>query len=612
LCSRHSLVRPNGVVDLQKGEKYCSMDYLVLSALSSVNVSRVVVSYDIGCQWSKNLYRRIEKYSDQLMFSDDIQLEVGIPSWHVNGHGPFCRNNYSLSYLPGVGRTCGEDVEISWSQTNSLAPSTREMASGARKETLNDHWNGWNLRKVVGFRTLFLKRFKDACIMRKKNIETFQTFTGTFKVKTIEIWTEMVEEWIKDRTKPNPYEEPANTTTLQDVRLELAKEDAEAVSAGICSPHEISLTEFLTKGLELEEQQYVRVLRYDVAQNKGTLSSKQSADLLEKRNALNRRILLWRDVQLAYTPSIAPLLLKESSSPSGISALAEEALLFLPSSLSATLREPIQHIATKELRLRKAQAEEALEDVRRGRRMITGLTQFKKLNISGAGNKANTRMRTLYDRLQARIQRAANRYRAARDALQQLEPDGIWSAQFHLLNANDIRGPGRQSDDPVQVRNRRFEQSWIWSVGHSIGKESTEEEFDDIMRAEWAKMRARRDRWEEEYRLVLEEMRRTVAYFDWKAQWWRCQACRRTDTDDIVRQGLKAYAARQAYLMESLAISCISKWAPALAAEGITAPWMENQLAKSGLSLPLTEIVEESSDVDDGEMEEDLCDDFVD
>ena len=42
-------------------------------------------------------------------------------------------------------------------------------------------------------------------------------------------------------------------------------------------------------------------------------------------------------------------------------------------------------------------AEEALEDIRRGRRMITGLTQFKKLNICGAGNKPNTRMHTLYN-----------------------------------------------------------------------------------------------------------------------------------------------------------------------------------------------------------------------
>ena len=124
----------------------------MLSALAGVSVPRIVISYDIGCQWSKNLADRISAYDEDMQISEGVKLEIGIPNWHVNGHGAFCRNNYSLNYLPGVGRTCGEDVEISWSQTNSLAPSTREMGPGARRETLNDHWNGWNMRKIVGFR----------------------------------------------------------------------------------------------------------------------------------------------------------------------------------------------------------------------------------------------------------------------------------------------------------------------------------------------------------------------------------------------------------------------------------------------------------------------------
>lgn len=124
---------------------------MVLSALAGISLLRVLLSYDIGCQWSKHFNRRTASYPDSMRLSPDTQLEVGIPTWHVNGHGPFCQNNYSLSYIPGVGRTCGEDVEITWSHTNSLAPSIREMGPGARRETLNDHWNGWNFSKIVGF-----------------------------------------------------------------------------------------------------------------------------------------------------------------------------------------------------------------------------------------------------------------------------------------------------------------------------------------------------------------------------------------------------------------------------------------------------------------------------
>ena len=46
-------------------------------------------------------------------------------------------------------------------------------------------------------------------------------------------------------------------TTLQEIRLELAKEDANEAAQGISPPHKTSLTTFLTKGFDLEEQQLV-------------------------------------------------------------------------------------------------------------------------------------------------------------------------------------------------------------------------------------------------------------------------------------------------------------------------------------------------------------------
>lgn len=135
--------------------RFCSIDYMVLSALFGINLLRVVISYDIGCQWLKNFPKRMSQYPELMQLPSDTELEIGIPSWHVNGHGSYCQNNYSLSYLPGVGRTCGEDIEIIWSHTNSLAPSVREMGPASRRETLNNHWNGWNFRKIVGFRKSF-------------------------------------------------------------------------------------------------------------------------------------------------------------------------------------------------------------------------------------------------------------------------------------------------------------------------------------------------------------------------------------------------------------------------------------------------------------------------
>ncbi|CAA7270803.1 unnamed protein product [Cyclocybe aegerita] len=54
-CSRHDMKRPVSVGDLQKGEHYVNMDYFFLSGLRGNTLSRIMVSYDIACQWSKKL-----------------------------------------------------------------------------------------------------------------------------------------------------------------------------------------------------------------------------------------------------------------------------------------------------------------------------------------------------------------------------------------------------------------------------------------------------------------------------------------------------------------------------------------------------------------------------
>ena len=97
----------------------------------------------------------MDEFPSEMKIPDTTQVEVAIPGWHINGHGASCRDNFNLSYMEGVGRTVGEDVETTWAGTNPLAPSVREMGPAARHDTLNDHWNGWNFRKIVGFRKSF-------------------------------------------------------------------------------------------------------------------------------------------------------------------------------------------------------------------------------------------------------------------------------------------------------------------------------------------------------------------------------------------------------------------------------------------------------------------------
>lgn len=132
--------------------RFCNIDYVVLSSVKGENYSRIVFTSDIGCQYSKKFKDRMEKFPLDMQIPSNTIIEFAVPSWHINAHGPDCRANFGLSFRDGVGRTCGEEVETTWAGTNPLGPSTREMGPGARHETLNGQWGGLNFKRILAFR----------------------------------------------------------------------------------------------------------------------------------------------------------------------------------------------------------------------------------------------------------------------------------------------------------------------------------------------------------------------------------------------------------------------------------------------------------------------------
>ena len=209
--------------------RYCSVDFIVFSTIAFVALLRIVLTYNIICQWSKNFRKRMEEYPEHMQIPETTQVDVAIPGWHINGHGDACRNKFNLSYMEGVGRTVGEDIETTWAGTNPLASSVREMGPAARHDTLNDHWNGWNFRKIVGFRTfsrtfyiyhflifsfigtLFMKRFLEAHKMSAIQIDVFNQLSATFSADIVKKWEKMVVTWNANPKAPNPYKEPKSS-----------------------------------------------------------------------------------------------------------------------------------------------------------------------------------------------------------------------------------------------------------------------------------------------------------------------------------------------------------------------------------------------------------------
>jgi hypothetical protein len=170
-CARHDLKQPNSVGDLQRGEKYIyfsilykhftdyhrcryiNMDYMFFSSIEFC-VLALVVSYDIICQWYKNLWARMSRYRSSFNIDKD-NVTFLVPKFHLPAHIDKCHTSFSFNLTKWVARTDGEAPERGWSHINPVASSTKKMSPGHRRDTLDDHFGDWNWKKVIGMGTVF-------------------------------------------------------------------------------------------------------------------------------------------------------------------------------------------------------------------------------------------------------------------------------------------------------------------------------------------------------------------------------------------------------------------------------------------------------------------------
>jgi hypothetical protein len=98
---------------------------------------------------------------------------------------------------------------------------------------------------------------------------------------------------------------------------------------------------------------------------------------------------------------------------------------------------------------------------------------------------------------------------------------------------------------------------------------------------EYAKSKARVSRWHEETLLVSEEMRRTVTFLQWKAQWWRSLAAAVRPAPIDIQEGLVAYSRRQEAQLLALAEQFATLWRPTLQANSFDISWVDIFLGSS-------------------------------
>lgn len=196
----------------------------------------------------------------------------------------------------------------------------------------------------------------------------------------------------------------------------------------------------------------------------------QAAELQDKRNSLRRRIDAWREVQDIYMPGARTVREASTSTSSTTSPQHPEMIkLVLPSAMTESARGLgcVDGLRAKEGRLRVAQADDALRELRRQLRVSARILDFKKNTIGGTSQRQATKTQTLMKRFHDKTHRCARRYSAAYDALCALDPPGDWHDRLQPLNhSTDLRLPGRDKEKDKNKKERESEGqrelSWIW------------------------------------------------------------------------------------------------------------------------------------------------------
>lgn len=150
-----------------------------------------------------------------------------------------------------------------------------------------------------------------------------------------------------------------------------------------------------------------------------------------------------------------------------MTAYAEEENLYLPSQLPPEFRTSptLTALLNKESRLRIGQADDALNEICRLLRISSTILEFKR-GQHLASQKITTRTRQLVLNFRAKTSAVTDRYIAAYNALNEIDPGGEWAEIYKPLNTStDLHLPRREEDD-LESENTR-ELSWIWLVPRS-------------------------------------------------------------------------------------------------------------------------------------------------
>ncbi|KAJ7053090.1 hypothetical protein C8F01DRAFT_1331342 [Mycena amicta] len=564
VCARHGTVRPQGLGDLQKGERYANMDYVLMSALRDARVKRLVLSYDIACQWKIYLAeraRRITAATDIPTNLDDFEIDFGLPVWHAIVHEASCQADNSLSFLRGVGRTDGEGIERTWAIVNPVSFATKEMGEGNHHDTIEDKIDHINFEKNIQQGEALSRKLIVAISERDKQTHEFEDMDESLNDETRLKWKTQVDEWERDKSKPNPYlmqngkkAGPSEVQVLAELRkaeLEEQREGRATIAEG-----DITAAGFIKAKLQLENLQR----RIEAESKAKTLTADRASQLDELRVSFFKKLRIVQRLEAVFMPGVEQLQAEEEDlrDPDLAAPKAEDMLAW---QVWGRLKRSCD----------EAQCGDALTSIRARIHAITHLILFRNSQV--VGQRQSTRSSTMIGRLGERKKRDAEKYRRAYRALVALEGPAF-APEFKELKEEDMNDRTEQESDAGAraklgrlgaARRVRTEPSlarkattvsWIWFLGGDVDAG----EIHDAVRVQWSKALARRDRWREEVLILREEVKRVLRGLASTQAIWQARASMRPVAERGLASGLRAYALRQVAVHKRIADTFYKSW----------------------------------------------------
>ncbi|KAJ6589802.1 hypothetical protein B0H10DRAFT_1961237 [Mycena sp. CBHHK59/15] len=216
ICTRHECIRPDRISNLQKGERYVNMYFIMAAVLVGFCLLWLTISYDISCQWKKHLAERNAKLLSHMQLRlADIKWQYGLLSGRWGNEG---WEKESLSFKPGVGKSDDEGVEHTWAMLNPVTYHTKNMGKGHREDVLEDKINNHNFLKNISQGDALQRKLIVAIAERKRQIDVFMDISETVSKPVKKLWQAGIDQWSADPTKPNPYSLPKNSTEGGDGR----------------------------------------------------------------------------------------------------------------------------------------------------------------------------------------------------------------------------------------------------------------------------------------------------------------------------------------------------------------------------------------------------------